>query len=246
MIDLVYILGSGSAHRNKELLYSLRSVQRYVKDYRNIYVIGDHPGFEGPFIHIHYPDNGRNKQDNIRQKLTVACQHPDISDPFVMMNDDFFFLEEIELRYIPFYYYSNLAVVHQARRKPGHYKRALNNTVMALGAKGYDIKNYDIHYPIYYDKHFFLETMAQYDWKERDGFVIKSLYCNTLPLMCILELQDCNINNDPQSREQIEQAIEGKFMFSVGDIGMNQTMLDFLADRYPETVHSEISENIEN
>lgn len=44
-IDLVYILGSGSQWRNNELRFSLRSVQKNLKGYRNIYIVGENPGF---------------------------------------------------------------------------------------------------------------------------------------------------------------------------------------------------------
>ena len=53
-VDLVYPLNKLCSHwRNQELRYSLRSVEKFVKNYRNIYIIGDKPKYlNGEVAHI--------------------------------------------------------------------------------------------------------------------------------------------------------------------------------------------------
>jgi hypothetical protein len=246
MIDLVYILGGGSCHQNKELQLSLLSVKRFLTGYRNIYVIGSHPGFQGDFIHIPAEDNGRNKQDNIRRKLTVACNAPEVSDNFVLMNDDYFFVKPYNINDIPYYYDTNLARTYNRKRKPGHYKRAIQNTLMALADKELPLRHFDIHMPIIYRKQLFMMVMNQFNWQgEKDGFVIKSLYCNTLKIKGD-EYKDCNINTDVQNDGDITHLVQDRFMFAVGDVGFNDIMIRYLDSFLTGPVRSEVSETIEN
>lgn len=239
-LDLVYVLGSGSIHKNIELRYSLKSVERFMTGYRNIYVVGEHPGFEGNFIHIPYPDEGRNKQDNIKRKLVAACQHPDISESFVMMNDDYFLLKEVDASQMPFYYHGNVAMAFRRKRKQGHYKRALQNTINELSFRDLPLRYFDVHAPMIINKYRFLEIINSFNWNERDGYVIKSVYANSLKIEGT-PYDDCNVNIVCESRPQIVEMIGSRFMFSIGDSGLNEPMLAFLAELY-----SDVSESIDN
>lgn len=225
MTDLVYVLGSASVHQNMELRYSLASVEKYLKGYRNIYIVGDHPGFDGNFIHIPAEDSGRNAQDNIKRKIEEACQTPELSERFLFMNDDFFFVKECDVNF-PYYYDSNLIKAYKAKRKPGHYKEALHNTIFALGGNDLPLRHYDIHTPILYHKALFPEVMSRYNWNSKDGYVIKSLYTNTLKLEG-KPLADCKINN-PFTEDELQTFVSSRFILSIGDNAINDTLKDFL------------------
>ena len=45
MIDVVYILGDGSKWGNNEIKYSLRSLEKYGKNIRDVYICGNKPYF---------------------------------------------------------------------------------------------------------------------------------------------------------------------------------------------------------
>lgn len=245
MIDLVYILGGGSVHQHKELDYSIRSVQKFLTGYRNIYVVGDKPLIEGPYIHIDVRDHNRNKQDNIRRKLLAACKINVLTQEFAMMNDDYFFHTPLDIATIPNYYSGDLLQAWRRKRKPGHYKNALNNTVMTLTEKKLPLLHFDVHCPIRYDKHLFPQIIDDYDWPgERDGFVIKSLYGNSLQLESV-ETKDVCINIPCTDHGQIEAMIGDHFMFSIGEQGTNEVMLSYLEKLFPRPVVSQFSETIE-
>lgn len=229
-IDLVYPLGSQSLHQNIELQYSLASVERYLKGYRNIYIVGDHPGFDGNFIHIPAADDGKNRQDNIRKKIELACQLPELSERFLFMNDDFFLLQECDVD-MPYYYDSNLAIAHKGKRKPGHYKQAIYNTLITLAEADLPLRYYDVHTPIIYDKALFPQVMSRYNWGIRDGYVIKSLYANTLKIEGE-RLPDCKLNHCYETEIELNSFLENRFMFSVGDNAFGDILLNFLAKRY--------------
>lgn len=91
--DIVYILGTGSIFNNEELRYSLRSVQMFIKGVRNVFVVGEDPGFlSDNVIYIPakdiYPCDLKNKDRNLWHKLEIACRHPLISEDFLFSADD--------------------------------------------------------------------------------------------------------------------------------------------------------------
>lgn len=225
-MDIVYILGIGSPFNNLELQYSLASARKYIK-HENIYIIGADPGFAHGAIHIPMEDEGKGKEDSIRLKIERACAIPELSDDFLFINDDHFFTKPIPDP-LPYYYDSNLMMAHKLKRKNGWYKIALENTYLALGIRDMTIRNYDIHCPIVYNKRLFPEVMRQYDWNLRAGFVIKSLYCNTLGVeghpMC-----DNKIFQQYENPFELEQQIGNRWVFSTDDCAMNDVMWNKLA-----------------
>lgn len=246
MIDVVYSLGSGSHHNNIELFYSLKSVEKFLTDFRKIYIIGEHPGFDANYFHIPIIDIGRNREERIKNKILVACNHPDISNDFLFMNDDHFFTKPIQAPTLPYYHDGNIATRYKDYRKNGHYKRALLNSLMALAEKNYGLRYFDVHTPIIYNKDAFIKVMDMYDWNLKDGFVVKSLYCNTLQIEGE-HLADCKINHDVEEHD-LRLTTSERFIFSVDDQAINENfrkvMAEFYGSEFP--IKTEISEKIES
>lgn len=88
-MDLVYICRAGD---NEELRYSLRSIEKN-SPADKVWVVGYKPSwYEGPFISM--PDTS-TKFNNIRNALFKVAEHPEISEDFVLMADDFFLIKPI-------------------------------------------------------------------------------------------------------------------------------------------------------
>lgn len=243
-IDLVYPLGPGSVDANFEILHSLMLVKKHMTGYRNIYVIGEVPPAEcfNLFIddpahkvyHVYEDNKGHNRQDAIRRKLILACQLEFLSDPFLAMNDDYFLRGPLHAPTYPYYYNSNIVVAYNSKRKQGHYKRALLNTIMALAKNNLLAYYFDIHVPIRYSKVAFLSVMTDFDFRIRDSYVIKSLYGNSLDLYepeaggC--PLPDCNINHYTSTFNEIESFIipSDRNIFAVGENGLNDNMKNYI------------------
>lgn len=102
-MDAVYILGSGSPIDNEEIKYSVRSLAEHMLDLRDIYIIGENPGFLPGAKHIPYPDEYEEKWKNAHAKILKACEIPDISETFLLMNDDFFMRQSFMGAEWPFY-----------------------------------------------------------------------------------------------------------------------------------------------
>lgn len=85
-LDVVYVLG----HDTEELRYSLRSLQNV--EHGRVWIAGIFPKWVRNVTHIPVPQN-RPKAENTYRNVLAAASHPEVSDDFVMLNDDFFAVE---------------------------------------------------------------------------------------------------------------------------------------------------------
>lgn len=232
MIDIVIPLGSGSIFKNLELKFALRSADKYLTGVRNVHVIGDFPGpdFKGL---VYTPFREHNMFEyltrNIFYKLKLACENPNISDPFLYMNDDHFLLMPLEAPTFPYHHKSNGWV------GKGKYKVTMQQTIDLFKKR---INNWDTHCPMLIDKNDFLNTVAKLDWKKPFGYCIKTAYCESVYVVGHY-YPDLKIDK-PHNEKQIEEFIKGRMYFSVGDRGVNVDMITLLTKLYPEKSKYEV------
>lgn len=237
-MDIVYVLGTGSRWHNNELRYSLRSVEKHLKAYDNVYIVGFKPGWLQNVIHIPADDAFRQeKERNIFHKITVACLDKRVSEDFIFFNDDHFLLQDVES--MPYYHREPLEQYVKGRVTT--YKISANNTLQALKRRGYSTLNFDVHAPIIYNKSKFLE-LKKYNWNIRGAYIIKSLYCNTHGITGEM-LTDCKIQT-PLTELQLHDRIKGRPVFSIGDGAITKTLRLFMDRLYPR--ESEFEMQIHN
>lgn len=174
MKNLVYILGKGSRWRNNEIRYSLRSAEKYAPEYEPI-IIGDAPEWVKNIKVIPAEDTSVEKLQNAREKYRVAANHPDISDPFVLMNDDFFFLKPFKE---VFYTIGTLKeMIGRHPSKSGRYYQSLMNTKALLESLGIqNPRSFEAHAPITFKKGILDEIIRSSGTGK--VFSIRSLYGN--------------------------------------------------------------------
>ncbi len=231
--DIVYIHGKYSEWRDQEIKYSLRSLEKYGRNYNNVYLIGEPSHYVDNSVikFYHYEESPfDNKEKRIMDKILYACSIDEISNPFVMFNDDFFLVKPINFSELEYYYQYDLEEKIKRRKTDDYYKRAMKNTKEALENRGLPTKHFDIHYPILYDKTKFIEVMNSYDWKIGGGYVIKSLYCNTLRIEG-KEKADRKIYISHDIKEIRHYASESD-LISTAEI--TRAMASFFIENYPE------------
>lgn len=106
-MDAVYVLGNGSQANNLELLCSINLLRKNCLDLRNIYVVGNNPGFVGDFEVLAANDDYKFPWQNVYAKIKLAIKELDLSDKFILMNDDFFANEEFMAADLPYYAVKN-------------------------------------------------------------------------------------------------------------------------------------------
>lgn len=89
VMDFVYICKPGD---NEELRYSIRSVLYSFPD-ANIWLVGGKPKwYSGNYISV---EQNHHKYANAINNLHAICDSNEISEEFVLMNDDFFIIKKI-------------------------------------------------------------------------------------------------------------------------------------------------------
>lgn len=227
MIDVIIPLNTDSPHQNIELRYALRSIQKFLTGYRRIYIIGDCPDFIHNVVHIPYKDKSKYKQRNILMKILRACEES-VSDDFMMFNDDHFQLQQEDAANYP--YYASGTIEAEIMRCKGDYKSSLVNTLSAL--QYLSTWNFDCHLPIRYNKSKFINVMSFYDWSVPHGYVIKSLYCNTLNIQPMMTA-DGKVY-DAISQEKLDEMVATRPCISTSNYALTNIMLRKLEALFPE------------
>lgn len=235
MTSIVIPLGAGSRNNDLELRYCLRSIEKHLTGYGDIFIVGEKPDWLRNVIHIPCPDYGDktyDKEHNIYCKIMAACADDRVTDDFLFMNDDHFLLQNYEAGKFPYYcqgWLSEFLTVSD-------YKHTVNNTVEWL--LGRDCPYFDIHCPILYNKEKFGWCVSHADWEKKFGYCIKTLYCE-INAITAPEYPDLKINESYHSA-QIHKLIAGRAWFSIGDKAFNGGIKKVLQDLYPKKSRYEI------
>jgi hypothetical protein len=181
--DILYILGTGSKWYDNEIRYSVRSVEKHLEEYGRIFVCGAMPKFFDlrRYEYIEANDLGKHKLLNAIHKIRLACLKKDLSDDFILMNDDFIFLKKA--KHIPNYNIGTLEErIKNHKTKSGYYYWAMEETLEYLKSKG--VKNplsFEVHYPMMLNKEKFLDLIDEVYYSQKP-ILFRSVYGNLAPL----------------------------------------------------------------
>ena len=232
-MDIVIPLGKQSIWKDNELKIALRSIEKNAIGVKNIVIVGEIPTFLNQEKVIHIPvSDVKSKTHSIMNKIIAACNDPRVSDDFLFSNDDIIFTVPTEINKIPFYRKGHSLYDSSLSRNHHKYVKLLGDTSSLLLSMGYDNKHFDVHIPIIYNKEKFVSAMSKIDWlASRDGYVIKSCYCNIVGYQgepCT----DVKVNR-PSTIEEIKLKWESTSFFSFGDSGLTNTLKRFLVEKFP-------------
>ena len=168
-MDFVYICKDGF---NEELKYSIRSVVESFPD-SNIWVIGGKPDwYVGNYIQV---NQVHTKYKNAAENLKKICSSSEISESFVLMNDDFYIIKKIyNIENYHGGYLLNKINLYQKINGNSNYTRKLAATykkIIGLGIT--DPLDYELHIPMIMEKEK-LKEVLQYE----DKFLWRSMYGN--------------------------------------------------------------------
>lgn len=223
-MDVVIPLGAGSIHQNVELRFALRSIEKYVL-HDKVVIIGEKPPFLKNVIHIRANDiSGPSaKERNIFRKILEAISDDRVSENFMFANDDHYLLKKWKNENL---FWGTIEQKLNARTGHQPYKITVANTLKVAPGLWWDI-----HCPIVYNKHRFLETVGRLRWQTPWGFAIKSAYANLNGLDGIQQ-KDLKISK-PLSEAEIWTMLENRTFFSSGNT-INNALLKVLNSLYPQ------------
>jgi len=235
-VDVVYVLGKGSHWKNNEIRYSLRSVEKNLTGYRNIYIIGENPGFLRDVIHIQHPDEigPQNADGNIARKVLRACAEADLSDNFLFINDDHIILSPVDARKLPAFHKGDMADYPPSHWNNNLWRKRLRHTFDMLKQRGLTTFNFDCHTPILFSKESFRVAMGFFDYENDIGYTMKSMYGNVMN-------QDDGVMLSTEKKtvfqklrfDQIESRLRNCLFMSFNDDGLNAHLKKWLWMRFP-------------
>lgn len=223
-LDLVYILGDGSDWHNNEIRYSLHSTEYF--PHRNVFVIGHKPAWLQNVIHIRFSDSYQFKTANGVAKVMRAARDRRLSERFVLMNDDFFFLKK--QRAVPYYYRGKTSeFIDKHRTKGGYYYQTLQNTEKFLIQQGIKTpKDYAVHSPIIYEK----SKLRKLRSRQLRGCSLRSVYCN-LENVRGKKIQDFKANSLDEFKYQLSR--NAPVFSSSDEIVKERAFLDWISTKFP-------------
>jgi hypothetical protein len=168
MTDFVYICKDGI---NEELKYSIRSVSFSFPD-SNIWVVGGKPDwYIGNYIEVEQKDS---KYKNAVRNLETICNSQEISESFILMNDDFYIVKKIDkIENFHGGFLLDKINLYQKLNSNSQYTRKLSRTYNKLKALGFeDPLDYELHIPMIMEKEklkTIIELLDQFLWRSIYG-----------------------------------------------------------------------------
>jgi len=236
LIDVVYPLGNGSPNSDNELRYSIRSLEKFGRNYKDIYIIGKFPHWGNQRIkHFGFKET-KTKALNILDKIYFACNVPEISDMFLYINDDHILLKETDLSKYPYYYNDDDAKsIIESRPISDNYRKIIEESINNKHYKHY----FDIHTPMLIDKKQFFELYNNVNFAgSLEGLLVKSMYCGYNYIYGV-EKSDIILRQKHECFD-LKQKLKDEHIFSFHDEAVCQELVDFLHNILPDKSEYEL------
>jgi hypothetical protein len=154
-MDLVYICRPGE---NEELRYSIRSAVKNLPHDKIWVVGGKPPWYRGNYIEV---PQRKSKYKNARANMDAIVASKEISDDFILMNDDFFIIDYVET---PRYYHAgplkNKINYFETTHPRSKYTQLLKKSMRILNEQGIsNPKDYALHIPFVMNKQKLAEVL---------------------------------------------------------------------------------------
>lgn len=182
MIDVVYKIGEKPEVENhEELRYSIRSVCKHFKDLGKIFIIGYKPGWIRDIIHIPLKDPYKtNKDANLINKMIMACCRNELSNYFINISDDMFFLKDIDKEYFYTPMYNNRIANLVLSGSSVKWEVRLIRTINMLQSLSLPGDCYEAHIPYLLNKVEYPKILLNFDYGYDQGYCGNTLYFNSV------------------------------------------------------------------
>ncbi|MGW6414355.1 hypothetical protein [Streptomyces sp. NPDC055055] len=186
--DIVVPVREGAAH--EQLRYALRSWAAHLP-HRRVWLVGHRPRWAVGVEHLPTVQTG-TKHENTTQAVRAACGHLEVSEVFILANDDMFTMHPLPDG-MPVLHRGTVRSVERAlaSRPPSDYMRGMRATRKLLKSLDHpDPLSYELHVPMPVDK---IGMLAALDQAEHVTAVHKRTLYGNLAGLGGEEIQDVKI-----------------------------------------------------
>ena len=228
----------------KEILYSIRSIEKNYQGSFKIFIVGDLPEEldQSKVTFISSPGTSHkdgNQPLDIVVKLQKVVSDERINDDFIWMNDDIYFVNPV--------FYEDIAILKAVENLEGlqrnentPYRKNLWNTFDLLKQNKCSLFNYGTHLPFVYNKEKMSELIKRFNLKN-EALLISSLYHNYFfshAKPFILNVSSDNIKigiykKNPNFTALSEFLTKKKF-FNHSVTGFSENIQNILENLFPE------------
>lgn len=177
-MDVVYVNKDGE---NPELMYSLRTL-KHVR-HRHVWIFGGAPGWINPdTVHLVDRRQSLSPYRSTRAHISAACGTREVSDPFMLWNDDFFAMQRVGT--MPLLHRGPLTGVMEtyAHVKTLWVKGMREAAAMLEERGGLPSISYDLHVPLIVHKEPMREAIRWAEKAKCDAVHVRTLYGNLADL----------------------------------------------------------------
>lgn len=183
---------------NDELRYAIRSLETNMS-YRSLVVLGYRPGWLEPDHHISFNQKAGSKYLNTTQMMKMACEDPNVSDPFIWTNDDIFAIQPMPT--LPHLNRGPVERVLKAYLEKGSrvYAEGMQETLDLMREFGLEgpFMSYELHMPMLIEKNPMLEVLSM--TKNRTSVLHKRTFYGNWVSYNGLTVPDCKIYREDQN-----------------------------------------------
>ena len=151
VMDILYVVGTGSEWDNNELRYSLRSIAKNGKNIGRVFLVGYKPEWvNDAVIHIPCDDPYGQPHKNILHKVLTAAYHSSIGSHFIISSDDHYYMRPTDFNKLPIYYREK-EIPEKVRDSWSIYCNSLHDTRNILLDAGLTIYQTNPHCNTHFD-----------------------------------------------------------------------------------------------
>lgn len=213
----IVVLYKPEPHDGIELKMALRSIEKYLTGYDEIFVIGEQfPQWLKAKTILVQEDSKKNPR-NIIIKLLKAAE---TMETFIRWDDDLYLTRPLDVK--DFKYWHEGTLEQAIKRHHGSYRELIVNTAYKLTDSE---KFYDVHTPMIVEAKY-LKQQSEITWNG----LTKTTYCHLAGVQGE-EYKDCKINGPREgNREKIGQSL----FFSTSPHAIDPEMIEIFNELYPE------------
>lgn len=230
-LDIVIPLKEDDA--NEELRFVLRSIEANMP-HRKIFFAGFMPSWAQNVELISVEQPAGVKYDKSAANTRAACLDPRVSDDFILFNDDFFVMKQVE-RIDPVHRGSLWEFLKIYRNLNSEYRAYYNGIIRAIeilkahGLKS-ELRSYELHIPMIFNKAKRLEVYEIQDqWPRNYAALHTNTIYGNMFVKAQVQRKDVKINSLTQAPDpNLDFLSSGDTAWTAGRIG------SFIKESFPQ------------